>query len=93
VVTPSYNQGEFIEQTIRSVLLQAYPDLDYIVIDGGSSDDSVEIIQKYAPYLSYWVSEPDWGQSYAINKGFERSTGQILCWVGIRRTGSLTGSM
>jgi glycosyltransferase involved in cell wall biosynthesis len=81
VVTPSYNQGEFLEQTIRSVLLQAYPNLEYIIIDGGSSDNSVEIIEKYAPYLTYWVSEPDRGQSHAINKGFERSTGHIMCWL------------
>jgi glycosyltransferase involved in cell wall biosynthesis len=81
VVTPSYNQGEFLEQTIRSVLLQGYPDLEYIIIDGGSSDDSVGIIEKYAPYLTYWVSEPDRGQSHAINKGFERSTGDIMCWL------------
>lgn len=81
VVTPSYNQGEFLEQTIRSVLLQGYPDLEYIIIDGGSSDNSVEIIEKYAQHLTYWVSEPDRGQSHAINKGFERSTGNIMCWL------------
>jgi glycosyltransferase involved in cell wall biosynthesis len=81
VVTPSYNQGVFLEQTIRSVLLQGYPNLEYIIIDGGSSDDTLEIIEKYAPYLTYWVSEPDRGQSHAINKGFERSTGQIMCWL------------
>jgi glycosyltransferase involved in cell wall biosynthesis len=81
VITPSFNQGEFLEQTIRSVLLQGYPNLEYIIIDGGSSDDSVEIIEKYAEYLTYWVSEPDRGQSHAINKGFERSTGQIMCWL------------
>src|SRR4030095_6286843 len=81
VVTPSFNQGEFIEQTIRSVLLQGYPNLEYFIMDGGSTDDSVEIIEKYAQYLTYWVSEPDRGQSHAINKGFERSTGQIMCWL------------
>lgn len=81
VITPSYHQGQFIEQTIRSVLLQGYPNLEYIIIDGGSSDDSVKIIEKYAPYLTYWVSEPDRGQSHAINKGFEISTGQIMCWL------------
>jgi glycosyltransferase involved in cell wall biosynthesis len=81
VVTPSFNQGEFLEQTIRSVLLQGYPNLEYIIIDGGSSDMSVEIIEKYAPYLAYWVSESDRGQSHAINKGFERSTGEIMCWL------------
>ena len=81
VVTPSYNQGKFLEQTIRSVLLQGYPNLEYIIIDGGSSDSSVEIIKKYEKYLAYWVSEPDRGQSDAINKGFRRSTGQIMCWL------------
>jgi glycosyltransferase involved in cell wall biosynthesis len=81
VVTPSYNQAEFLEQTIRSVLLQGYPNLEYFVIDGGSSDESVEIIKKYEAYLTYWVSEPDRGQSHAINKGFERSTGEIMCWL------------
>jgi len=81
VVTPSYNQGEFLEQTIRSVLLQGYPNLEYIVIDGGSSDGSVEILKKYSPHLAYWVSEPDRGQSHAINKGFQRSTGEIMCWL------------
>jgi glycosyltransferase involved in cell wall biosynthesis len=81
VITPSYNQGEFLEQTIRSVLLQGYPNLEYIIIDGGSSDDSVKIIEKYAAYLTYWTSEPDRGQSHAINKGFKRSTGQIMCWL------------
>lgn len=81
VITPSYNQAKFIEQTIRSVLLQGYPNLEYIVIDGGSSDGSYEIIRKYAPWLAYWVSEPDRGQSHAINKGFKRATGEALCWL------------
>ena len=77
VVTPSYNQGEFIEETIRSVLLQGYPNLEYIIIDGGSTDNSVEIIKKYEPWLTYWVSEKDRGQSHAINKGFKHAAGEI----------------
>lgn len=81
IVTPSYNQGQFIEETIRSVLLQGYPNLEYIVIDGGSSDGTVEIIRKYEPWLAYWISEPDRGQSHAINKGLRRATGEILSWL------------
>lgn len=81
IVTPSYNQGQFIEETIRSVLLQGYPDLEYIVIDGGSTDQSVNIIRKYEPWLTYWVSEQDRGQSHAINKGFDQSTGVLLGWL------------
>lgn len=81
VVTPSYNQGQFLEETIRSVLLQGYPDLEYIVIDGGSSDNSVEIIRKYEKWLAYWTSENDRGQSHAINKGWERVTGEISAWL------------
>lgn len=80
IVTPSFNQGQFIEETIRSVLLQNYPNLEYVIIDGGSSDDSVEIIKKYEPWLTYWVSEKDRGQSHAINKGFERCSGDIFNW-------------
>ncbi len=81
IVTPSYNQGEFIEATIRSVLLQNYPNLEYIVIDGGSSDNTVEILEQYDPWIDHWVSEPDRGQSHAINKGFERATGEIFGWL------------
>lgn len=81
IVTPSYNQGQFIEETIRSVLLQGYPNLEYIIIDGGSTDDSVEIIRKYEKSLTYWVSEPDQGQSDALNKGFQKSTGEILAFL------------
>jgi glycosyltransferase involved in cell wall biosynthesis len=81
VVTPSYNQGQFIEETIRAVLLQGYPNLEYIITDGGSKDGSVEIIRKYGPWLSYWVSEADRGQSHAINKGLERATGDILAFI------------
>src|SRR5262245_2264682 len=77
VVTPSYNQGRFLEETIRSVLLQGYPDLEYFVIDGVSTDESVAIIERYAPWLSFWVSEPDGGQVEAINKGIARATGDL----------------
>jgi GT2 family glycosyltransferase len=80
IVTPSYNQGRFIEECIRSVLLQGYPSLEYIIIDGGSTDETVEIIKKYEPWLTYWESEPDRGQSHAINKGLAKSTGQLFNW-------------
>lgn len=81
VVTPSYNQGQFLEETILSVVGQQYPNLEYIVIDGGSTDTSVEILKKHEPNLAYWVSEKDRGQAHAINKGFARATGDILCWL------------
>lgn len=81
LVTPSYNQGPYIEETIRSVLLQGYPNLEYIVIDGGSTDDTVAIIKKYAPWITYWVSERDRGQSDAINKGLARATGDWFNWI------------
>jgi glycosyltransferase involved in cell wall biosynthesis len=81
IVTPSYNQARFLEQTLQSVLRQGYPNLEYIVIDGGSSDDSVDIIRKYSPWLNHWTSAPDQGQSDAINKGFASSSGEILGWL------------
>ncbi len=81
LVTPSFNQGQFIEETIRSVLDQNYPDLEYIIIDGGSTDESVEIIGRYENRLAYWCSEKDNGQADAINKGFARATGSLLGWI------------
>jgi glycosyltransferase involved in cell wall biosynthesis len=77
IVTPSLNQAEYLEETIRSILLQGYPDLEYFVIDGGSTDGSVDIIRRYAPNLAGWASEPDRGQSHALNKGFARASGQV----------------
>ncbi|MEE9611808.1 MAG: glycosyltransferase family 2 protein [Desulfatiglandales bacterium] len=81
IVTPSYNQGRFIEGTIRSVLLQGYPNLEYIVIDGGSADGTTDVLRKYEPWLTYWVSEPDRGQSHAINKGFRLASGEVAAWL------------
>ena len=79
--TPSYNQGNFLEQTIQSVLNQNYPNLEYCIVDGGSTDNSVDIIKKYEEKIDFWVSEPDTGQSNALNKGFEKATGEILNWI------------
>lgn len=81
IVTPSYNQGQFLEDTVLSVLGQSYPDLEYIVMDGGSEDDSVEILRRYEDRIDYWVSEEDRGQSHAINKGFARARGEFVSWL------------
>ncbi len=81
IVTPSFTPAAFIEETIRSVLLQGYPELEFIIIDGGSTDGSVEIIRRYEPWLTWWVSEKDRGQSHALNKGLARATGYIVNWL------------
>ncbi len=81
IVTPSYNQGEYLEECIDSVLSQGYPNLEYIIMDGGSSDNSVDIIKKYEKYLVYWQSQPDGGQYAAVEDGFKRSSGEIMGWL------------
>jgi glycosyltransferase involved in cell wall biosynthesis len=81
VVTPSYNQGKFIEETIRSVLLQNYPDIEYIVLDGGSTDASVDIIKKYDKWIHHWTSQPDDGPADAIKKGWDRASGKIVAYL------------
>jgi len=81
IVTPSFNHGRFIEETIRSILLQGYPDLEYFVLDGGSADNTIEVIRKYAQWISCWVSEPDGGQSAAINRGLRMGSGSYATWI------------
>jgi glycosyltransferase involved in cell wall biosynthesis len=81
IITPSFNQGQFLEQTIQSVISQDYPNLEYIIIDGGSTDDSVSVIKKYEQHFAYWVSENDSGQSEAINKGIQKATGDVFNWI------------
>lgn len=80
IVTPSYNQGRFLEKTIRCILLQGYPNLEYIIVDGGSTDNTLDIIQKYEPWVTYWISESDTGMYNALNKGFAEATGEIMGW-------------
>lgn len=81
IVTPSYNQGAYLERMILSIIEQKYPNLEFIIMDGGSTDESVEIIKKYEEYIDYWESKADNGQSHAINKGFKKATGVVLNWV------------
>lgn len=81
IITPSFNQGKYLEKTILSVLNQSYTNIEYLIIDGGSGDESIDIIKKHENKLSYWCSEPDSGQADAINKGFEKAKGEFLCWV------------
>jgi glycosyltransferase involved in cell wall biosynthesis len=81
IVTPSFNQAQFLDETIRSVLEQDYPNIEYIIVDGGSTDGSLDIIKRYSNQIAFWISEPDKGQTDAINKGFASATGDIMAWL------------
>ena len=81
IITPSYNQVQYLEDTIQSVIQQDYPNIEYFVVDGGSTDGSLEIIERYKNKLAWWVSEPDQGQADAINKGFRKASGEIIAWL------------
>ncbi len=81
IVTPTFNQGNFIEESILSVIEQQYPNLEYIIMDGGSTDNTIEIIKKYESQLTYWVSQKDNGMYDALNRGFKRATGEIMGWL------------
>jgi glycosyltransferase involved in cell wall biosynthesis len=81
IITPTFNRAEYLEETILSVINQNYPNLDYIIVDGGSTDRTAEIIKKYESHLSWWISEPDKGMYYAIQKGFDKSSGEIMAWL------------
>jgi glycosyltransferase involved in cell wall biosynthesis len=85
LITPSFNQGQFLEQTIKSVIDQQYPNLEYFVVDGGSTDSSLNVIQKYQESITWWVSEKDNGQAHAINKGLKKATGDIISWVNSKK--------
>ena len=92
LITPTFNSGKYLEETIKSVISQNYPELEYIIIDGGSTDNTIEIIKKYSEYIKYWVSETDKGMYDAINKGFQKSTGEIMAWINsddLYHTGAL----
>lgn len=81
IIVPSLNQGRFIGETLRSIVEQDYPNLELIVVDGGSTDNSLAVIEEFEPHIAWWVSEPDGGQAAAINKGFQKSTGEIMAWI------------